>query len=48
MEITGEGGIIGYLWYNAVSEEARIKFSNELRKQLNLPIEGPADKMLQT
>jgi len=48
MEITGEGRIIGYLWYYIVSEESRIKFSNELRKQLKLPIESPANKMLQT
>lgn len=48
MEITGEGRIIGDLWYYIVGEENRIKFSNELRKQLKLPLEGPADKMLQT
>ena len=48
MEITGEGRIIGCLWYYIVSEESRIKFSNELRKQLKLPIESPANKMLQT
>ncbi len=48
MEITGEGRIIGDLWYYIVSEETRIKFSNELRKQSKLPIEGPTDKMIQT
>ncbi|WP_107924206.1 LCP family glycopolymer transferase [Lysinibacillus parviboronicapiens] len=48
MEITGEGGKIDNLWYYIVSEETRMKLSNELRKQLNLPIEGPADRTQQT
>lgn len=34
MEIAGEWRIIGYLWYDIVSEETRKKLSNELRKQL--------------
>lgn len=44
MEVIGEGGIIGDIWYYVVSEEARTKLSNELRKQLKLTIGDTTDK----
>lgn len=37
MEIQGDGGMVGDIWYYTVSDETRSTLSNELRQQLNLP-----------
>ncbi|KQL21206.1 LCP family protein [Cytobacillus solani] len=44
IEIPGEGGKVGNIWYYIVSEETRTQLSSELREQLKLPIEDSANK----
>lgn len=47
MEIPGDGGMIGDIWYYRVSEETRATLSNELRQQLKLPI-GKFNKRIES
>ncbi|MGE6613654.1 LCP family protein [Peribacillus sp. NPDC076916] len=37
MEIPGDGGMVGDIWYHTVNDETRSTLSNKLRQQLNLP-----------